>query len=1192
MNSINQSRVKQNQTRVPGKTVKKAIIPTFCFAVLSTVAFHEAVFAEQPTTVQTSINSKIVTKYVNIDGGSLNLRQSASTSSAVVASLSKGTAVSVYSEANGWAKIKANGKVGYVSSKFLSSANAGGPSKQPAASVTTKYVDINGGSLNLRQSASTSSAVVASLSKGTAVSVYSEANGWAKIKANGKVGYVSSKFLSSANAGGLSKQPAASVTTKYVNIEGGSLNLRQRASTSSAVVASLSKGTAVSVYSEANGWAKIKANGKEGYVSSKFLSSANASGPSKQPAASFTTKYVNIEGGSLNLRQRASTSSAVVASLSKGTAISVYSEANGWAKVKANGKVGYVSSKFLSSANAGGPSKQPAASVTTKYVNIEGGSLNLRQRASTSSAVVASLSKGTAVSVYSEANGWAKIKANGKVGYVSSKFLSSANAGGPSKQPAASVTTKYVNIEGGSLNLRQRASTSSAVVASLSKGTAVSVYSEANGWAKVKANGKEGYVSSSFLSSKESNSTSKETANTPAAKYVNVTSGALNMRNKPSLTASIIIKLAKGTAVKVYSNSGGWAKIEVYGKTGYVSSEFLADKKQGNTSNSSPQEAAKTETKYVNINAGSSLNVRKGPSTGSAILTKLENKAEVKALEETNGWTKVQINKQIGYVSSEFLASKNTNSKPAQNEEPKTETKYVNVSLGSSLNMRTIPSTDASILLKLAKGVQVTVFSEEKGWAKIQAYGKTGYVSIDFLTAEKPLPGSNSSSEKDPGEDSNTDSKNNNNDTTENTPAPGTSTDNGSSSTPGPAAENGSNPASKPDTDTEQNTEPSEPTADGKYVNVIYGSSLNMRDAASTKAAIITKLARGTIVKVKSEANGWSQVVANGKTGYVSSQYLSDKAPFNPNTASGNIEKLYENYDINLEDMTKLEMAANPQTDKKYDTYIRSDALILTSPASGTVNGIGWNIRGGAGANFWNVGQVNNKETLQILGKVKGNDGYDWYKVAYNRTWVNASPEDVNYYINPKNFLNNTADSLQFLKLSKTTSLSVKEVNERVLSGKGILQGQASTFMTAGEKYGVNEMYLISHALLETSNGSSILAKGVKVNGKTVYNMYGIGAFDSDPINTGAQFAYNSGWFTPEAAIIGGARFIANGYINAGQDTLYKMKWNPKTTVSTGKASHQYATDIGWAAKQVYQMHNLYSLVDSYKLVLEIPKYN
>ena len=45
-------------------------------------------------------------------------------------------------------------------------------------------------------------------------------------------------------------------------------------------------------------------------------------------------------------------------------------------------------------------------------------------------------------------------------------------------------------------------------------------------------------------------------------------------------------------------------------------------------------------------------------------------------------------------------------------------------------------------------------------------------------------------------------------------------------------------------------------------------------------------------------------------------------------------------------------MQANPQTDQKYTTYIREDALKTnnqTNPTSGVVQGSGWRVRGGAG---------------------------------------------------------------------------------------------------------------------------------------------------------------------------------------------------------------------------------------------------
>ena len=47
-----------------------------------------------------------------------------------------------------------------------------------------------------------------------------------------------------------------------------------------------------------------------------------------------------------------------------------------------------------------------------------------------------------------------------------------------------------------------------------------------------------------------------------------------------------------------------------------------------------------------------------------------------------------------------------------------------------------------------------------------------------------------------------------------------------------------------------------------------------------------------------------------------------------------------------------------------------------------------------------------------------------------------------------------------------------------MLEGKGVLEGQGASFSQAAKKYGINEIYLISHALIETGNGTSDLAKG------------------------------------------------------------------------------------------------------------------
>ena len=50
------------------------------------------------------------------------------------------------------------------------------------------------------------------------------------------------------------------------------------------------------------------------------------------------------------------------------------------------------------------------------------------------------------------------------------------------------------------------------------------------------------------------------------------------------------------------------------------------------------------------------------------------------------------------------------------------------------------------------------------------------------------------------------------------------------------------------------------------------------------------------------------------------------------------------------------------------------------------------------------------------------------------------------------------------------------------------------------------------------------------------------------------------------------------------------MRWNPGA-MEKGNVTHQYASDIGWAAKQTRTIYNLYQQLDSYTIHLDIPVY-
>jgi len=241
---------------------------------------------------------------------------------------------------------------------------------------------------------------------------------------------------------------------------------------------------------------------------------------------------------------------------------------------------------------------------------------------------------------------------------------------------------------------------------------------------------------------------------------------------------------------------------------------------------------------------------------------------------------------------------------------------------------------------------------------------------------------------------------------------------------------------------------------------------------------------------------------------------------------------------------------------------------------------------------------------LKILDKLSGsswNGSSVWYEVSLG-DWRNAKQSDYAPYIDPSN-----NDIFQHLVLTSSAGVSASQLN-KLLAGKGTLDGTGELFIEAGLMHSVNEIYLLSHALLETGHGTSPLSKGIEVgenskgepevvtasnkskltNIKTTYNMFGIGAVDSDPDRKGAIRAYKEKWYTPKAAILGGAKFIGEGYIHNkyNQNTLYKMRWNP-----ANPGYPQYATDMGWAVKQLPNIKSLYEQLEDPILHFDVVSY-
>ena len=436
-----------------------------------------------------------------------------------------------------------------------------------------------------------------------------------------------------------------------------SLNVRSGPSTDSSFLFSIKKNDKVTILKSENGWYKIStANGHEGWASSEYIS-INTSNTNQQS----NKKVVNVDN--LNMRNGASTSYRVIMKLNKGTVIEIISESNGWTKIKHDGRIGFVASKYLSPIENNNqttkPEQQPNVPVQPqvsvgKTKVVVATSLNVRSGPSTGNSVIGSLKNNEKVEVISESNGWSKIKYNGKEGYVSSTYLKDSNEGGNSKpnetpKPNPNVETKTKVVVATSLNVRSGPSTSHGIIGSLKNNEKVEVISESNGWSKIKYNGKEGYVSSTYLKDSNEGGTSKPDEKPNVGTKIKVVSAtSLNVRSGPSTSHGIIGSLKNNEKVEVISESNGWSKIKYNGKEGYVSSTYLKDSNEGGTVTPPEQ----TKTKVV---TATSLNVRSGPSTGHGIIGSLKNNEKVEVISESNGWSKIKYNGKEGYVSSTYL---------------------------------------------------------------------------------------------------------------------------------------------------------------------------------------------------------------------------------------------------------------------------------------------------------------------------------------------------------------------------------------------------------------------------------------------------------------------------------------------------------------------------------------------------------
>ena len=288
----------------------------------------------------------------------------------------------------------------------------------PALAATSDSALVQGGRLNLRQSASLTAKVLGQYPTGTLVEITEAGDEWCKVTVNGQTGYMLTKYLSRA-----SQDLSATVKTN----SGIGLNLRESPSLSGTIITSVKNGEKVTVLQKSSAWSRISVGGKEGFVATEYLNFGNGSAATtpSTPSKPQTGKVAVVTNPGanqvLNLRKEASLDAKVLAYYRNGAKVTILSSGSTWHKVQTeDGKIGYMMAKYLKVTDDTA-SVQPYTATT---FNANGGKIvNFRAGASLSSKIIKTIPVGTKVTVTQHGTDWCKVEIDGTVGYISTWFL-------------------------------------------------------------------------------------------------------------------------------------------------------------------------------------------------------------------------------------------------------------------------------------------------------------------------------------------------------------------------------------------------------------------------------------------------------------------------------------------------------------------------------------------------------------------------------------------------------------------------------------------------------------------------------------------------------------------------------------------------------------------------------------------------
>lgn len=376
---------------------------------------------------------------------------------------------------------------------------------------------------------------------------------------------------------------------------------------------------------------------------------------------------------------------------------------------------------------------------------------------------------------------------------------------------------------------------------------------------------------------------------------------------------------------------------------------------------------------------------------------------------------------------------------------------------------------------------------------------------------------------------------------------------------------------------------------------------LNVRSGAGTGYSKTGTVSYGdslTILSETTDSSGakWYKISCGNVTGYVSAAYVQ----LTSSGSQGSSDADFESY------MTKQGF---PESYKPYlrKLHEQHPKWIFTAQKLG----VDWNTalkeECVVGRNLVHSSALASWKSME-KGAYDFNGGY-WY--GLDGSWVAASKEIIMYYMDPRNFLNDTYIFMfenQSYDPSYQTESGVKTIlADTFMSGSYTCPDTkkkytySQTFMDAAKKSGVSPYHLASRCRNEQGVNGAPQSLGTVKGYENYFNFFDIQAYATSTMTAaemGCKYAkttnptYLLPWTNQYKSIVGGSIFLGTGYITKGQDTLYLQKFD-MVDGGNGLYYHQYMTCVFGQANEAISLKNAYSqdILDS-AMEFKIPVYN